>query len=128
MPSLHLTSQTLRDLALRGEHSVQAGRKLLLIHVGNWSSYYEEVTAVSGLIRMKQGELDSMRGFKSYSDKDKMVAVFLYRKGDGIINYRHAADGGILPYNMGEDNAFFNPSNFTLDKKALRKLGIKIQK
>lgn len=127
MPFVTLTSQNLRDLALRGEESVRPGRKLLLIHIDDWYSSFEEVTSVTGLIYLSNRELDGLLGRKDYGTTERMYNVFLYRKSDGTIRYRHAADAGILPYNMGKDNAQWNNVNFTVDKKMMKKLGIKIQ-
>lgn len=133
MPTFSLTNPNLHALALRGYDAVKPGRKLIVVHLNRrsgYSSYYLEYTAVTGVVELSGNELNRINGFSLYGhgSEEKKYKVILLRNERGVLEYLHAADAGVLPYSLGTNRTMWNPANFTLDKKALKKLGIKISK
>lgn len=122
-----ITHPVVRSHALRGEDSVRPGRKLLLVYSGTVVPIVQTVTAVTGIIEMSTDELWRLRYGKDHSSKE-MQKVFLYRKADGTLDYRHASDAGILPYGSASENQFYNKTNYTLDKKALKRAGFSVKR
>lgn len=129
MRKLHYTNPELKMYALRGRESVRVGRSLLKIHIGDNYECARTVTPLSSSLFLSKSAIRAIKNVSNPGDvDDRKDWVFL---SEGPNEYlpvvvQYITDCGVIPYHEGKRNAFYNPCNFLLDTKALKKIGIKV--